>query len=200
MITIARCRLLLSILFLALPCVASAQSDAGSPASDSGAPVRDGSRDFDFELGTWRTELKLLVSPPGAPAEWADYVGTTVVTKVWGGAANLVELDASGARGRIQALSLRLYNPASRQWSLNFATARSGTVAVPSVGGFRDGRGEFHSHEVVDGRMTWVRFEIIPLGADSIRFVQTVSQDGGRTWTPNWIAVDTRLATDSVLE
>jgi hypothetical protein len=45
-----------------------------------------------------------------------------------------------------------------------------------------------------------VRFEIIPLGADSIRFVQTVSQDGGRTWTPNWIAVDTRLATDSVLE
>jgi ketosteroid isomerase-like protein len=198
MITIARCRLLLSILFLALPCVASAQSDAGSPASDSGAPVRDGSRDFDFELGTWRTELKVLVSPIGAPAEWADYVGTTVVTRVWGGDANLVELDASGARGRIRALSLRLYDPASRQWSLNFANARSGVLTTPSVGGFVDGRGEFHSHESVGGRMTWVRFEISPISSDSIRFVQTVSRDGGRTWVPNWIALDVRLAVDTL--
>jgi ketosteroid isomerase-like protein len=191
MITIPRCRLFLCVLLVAVPSFASAQSTAG-------APVRDGSRDFDFEIGTWRTELKVLVSSIGAPAEWADYVGTTVVTKVWGGDANLVELDASGARGRIRALSLRLYDPTSRQWSLNFANARGGVLTTPSVGGFQGGRGEFHSHESVGGRTSWVRFEITPIGADSIRFVQTVSRDGGRTWAPNWIALDTRLARDTL--
>jgi hypothetical protein len=71
-------------------------------------------------------------------------------------------------------------------------------VAIPSVGGFRDGRGEFHSHESVAGRIAWLRFEITPMGADSIRYVQTYSHDGGRTWTPNWIALDIRIASDSV--
>jgi len=46
---------------------------------------------------------------------------------------------------------------------------------------------------VVEGRMMLVRFEIIPLTADSIRFVQSVSADGGRTWMPNWVALDTRI-------
>jgi ketosteroid isomerase-like protein len=187
MIASPRYRALLGVLLLTLPSMSTAQSTVG-------ASVRDGRRDFDFELGTWRTELKVLVSPVGAPAEWAEYVGTSVVTRVWDGDANLVELDASGARGRIRALNLRLYNPTSRQWSLNFANARSGVVTTPSVGGFEDGRGEFHSHESVGGRMTWVRFEITPISPDSIRFVQSVSQDGGRTWAPNWIALDTRMA------
>jgi len=160
---------------------------------DARAQARDGPRDFDFEIGAWRTELKRLVSPLSAPAVWAEYTGTTVVTKVWGGDANLVELDVTGARGHIRALSLRLYDPASKQWSLNFATSSSGAMAVPSVGGFRDGKGEFLSHEVVEGRMMLVRFEIIPLTADSIRFVQSVSADGGRTWMPNWVALDTRI-------
>jgi ketosteroid isomerase-like protein len=190
---------LLGVLFLAAPCVAFAQSASGGAlASAPSRSARDGSRDFDFEIGTWRTELKLLVSPIGEPAEWAQYVGTSVVSKVWGGDANVVELDASGARGRIRALSLRLYDPASRQWSLNFANARGGGIATPSVGGFRDGRGEFHSHESVGGRVRWVRFEITPISRDSIRFVQSVSGDGGRTWTPNWIALDTRVAADSL--
>ena len=191
MLKILRCRVIQGVLLLVLPCLSPAQSTAA-------ARLRDGSRDFDFEIGTWRTELRLLVSPLGAPADWAEYTGTTVVTKVWGGDANLVELDATGARGRIRALSLRLYDPASRQWSLNFSNARSGVMATPSVGGFKDGRGEFHSHEAVGGRTSWVRFEITPLGPDSIRFVQTVSQDGGRTWTPNWIALDTRLKGDTL--
>ena len=41
--------------------------------------------------------------------------------------------------------------------------------------------------------MRWVRFEITPITADSIEFIQSVSSDGGKSWVPNWIATDSRI-------
>src|SRR5215216_1709596 len=80
---------------------------------------RDGQHDFDFEIGTWKTHLKRLVRPLTGSTTWVEYEGTTVVRKVWNGRANLVELDVGGPAGRIEGLSLRLYNPESRQWSVD---------------------------------------------------------------------------------
>ena len=54
---------------------------------------------------------------------WVEYAGTTIVRKVWNGRANLVELEVDGPAGHIEALSLRLYNPDSHQWSLNFSSS-----------------------------------------------------------------------------
>ena len=154
---------------------------------------RDGQHDFDFEIGSWRTQLRRLAKPLSGDTTWVEYAGTTVVRKVWDGRANLVELDVSGPAGRIEGLSLRLYNPQSGQWSLNFSNSRGGTLAVPSVGEFKNGRGEFYSHEEYDGRMILVRFVILPLTPDSCRFEQSYSDDGGRTWELNWVATDTRV-------
>src|SRR5262245_58497156 len=89
------------------------QALAGPPglaAQKQGPPsVRDGQHDFDFEIGTWRTHLRRLLRPLTGSTEWVEYEGTSVVRKVWNGRANLVELDAEGPAGRIQALSLPLY-------------------------------------------------------------------------------------------
>lgn len=154
---------------------------------------RDGQRDFDFEIGTWQTKLRRLTKPLSGSNEWVEYEGTTVVRKVWDGRANLVELDVKGAAGRIEALSLRLYNPASKQWSLNFASARGGVMATPTVGEFKDGRGEFYDQEDYNGRMILVRFVISNIKPDSCHFEQAYSDDGGKTWEINWIATDTRV-------
>jgi hypothetical protein len=112
---------------------------------------------------------------------------------VWNGRANLVELVADGAGRHIEALSLRLYHPEARQWSLHFSNAASGELAEPTVGEFRSGRGEFYSHELYDGRSIMVRFIISEIKADSVRFEQAFSGDYGKTWEVNWIAVDTRI-------
>jgi hypothetical protein len=167
-------------------------------AAESGLPApyvkQGGPRDFDFEIGRWTTQLKRLTNPlSGQPAQWAEYAGTTVVTKVWDGRANLVELDVQGDAGRIEGLSLRLFNPQTRQWSLNFANARSGTLTTPTLGGFTNGRGEFYSTDTFDGRDILVRFVISDVKPDSARFEQAFSADGGKTWEVNWIAVDTRI-------
>ena len=163
------------------------------PSSVPVPAARDGSRDFDFEIGAWKTRLRRLAKPLTGSTTWVDYEGTSVVREIWDGAGNLVELDVAGPAGRIEGVSLRLYNPESRQWSLNFAGRRSGTLSPPVVGEFREGRGEFYGQETYDGRVILVRFVITEAGADTWRFEQAFSGDGGRTWEVNWIATDTRI-------
>ncbi len=174
------------------PSTASAdtQPDAAPaiPATPAGSP-----HDFDFEHGRWHTTLRRRLHPLSGSDVWADYVGTTIVRPVLGGRANLVELDVSGPAGRLQGLSLRLFDPKSKQWTLNFSNAASGTLAAPMTGGFGGGpRGVFYSAEEFDGRRVLVRFVIESTSADTCRFEQAFSADGGVTWETNWIAVDTR--------
>lgn len=169
-----------------------AQTNSKTTSQQAAVP-RDGQKDFDFEIGTWKTKLKRLAKPLSGSNEWVEYEGTTVVRKVWDGRANLVELDVKGAAGRIEALSLRLYNPQSKQWSLNFANVRGGVMAIPTIGEFKDGRGEFYNQEDYNGRMILVRFVIFDIKPDSCRFEQAFSDDGGKTWEVNWIADDTRV-------
>ena len=194
-----RCRTCLLACGLALafhPHAGLAQS------STDGAPQtleeRVGQRDFDFEIGTWQTRLSRLEDPLSGSSTWVEYEGTTVVRKVWDGRANLVELDVEGPAGHIEGLSLRLYNPEARQWSLNFSNSRGGTLSPPVIGEFKDGRGEFYGQETFNGRAILVRFVISDITPSSVRFEQAFSEDGGKTWEVNWIATDTRVEGTSV--
>ena len=154
---------------------------------------RDGQHDFDFEIGVWKTQLKRLVHPLSGSNDWVEIEGTTVVRKVWDGRANLAELTTDAASGRLQVLSLRLYDPLARQWSLNTANAHSGSLGVPTIGEFKHGRGEFFDQESFNGRTILVRNVWSDISANSCRFEQAFSEDGGKTWEVNWIAVDTRV-------
>ncbi len=175
------------------PPVAFSQTAASQVNAQSATPLRDGQHDFDFEIGTWKTHLRRLLNPLSGSTTWVEYDGTTVVRKVWQGRANLVELVADGPAGHFEGLSLRLYNPESRQWSLNFANFKSGVMAQPTIGEFRNGRGEFYDQETFNGRAILVRFVISDITANSCRFEQAFSDDGGKTWEVNWIATDTRV-------
>ena len=153
---------------------------------------RDGQNDFDFEIGNWNTHISRLQHPLTGSTTWVEYHGTSVVRKIWGGRANMVELEVDSPTGHIEGISLRLYNPQSHQWSLNFANSRVGALSVPTVGEFRNGRGEFFDQEEFKGRMILVKNVWMDLTANSCRFEQSFSDDGGKTWEVNWIAVDTR--------
>ena len=194
--THCRTYLLLCALSVAAPVQGLAQSKSDTATASARQPrvERDGQHDFDFEIGTWKTHLTRRLHPLTGSDEWVEYAGTTVVRKVWDGGANLVELVADGPAGHFEGLSLRLYNPESRQWSLNFSNRRSGTLTPPVIGEFKDGRGEFYGQDVLDGRAILVRFVISEIRPDSCRFEQSFSDDGGKTWEVNWVVVDTRVA------
>jgi hypothetical protein len=187
--------MLCSAAMLLQPISGWAQQDlatsAGQPQQT--AVKRDGQRDFDFDLGVWKTHLRRLVHPLTGSTTWVEYEGTTVVRKVWDGRANLAELEADGPAGHLQVLSLRLYDPQARQWSLNSANSKGGALGIPTIGEFRNGRGEFFDQESINGRTILVRNVWSDITADSCRFEQSFSEDGGKTWEVNWIAMDTRV-------
>ena len=168
-------------------------SDPPKPTPKNASTEHDGQHDFDFEIGTWKTHLWRLVDPLTGSTKWVEYEGASVVRKIWNGRANLVELEVDGPTGHIEGLNLRLYNPQSRQWNLNFASSRSGTLSPPTIGEFKNGRGEFFSQETLNGQAILVRFVISDITPDSCRFEQAFSDDGGKTWKVNWIALDTRM-------
>jgi len=172
---------------------AQSKSDASRTNIQQTLKERDGQHDFDFEIGNWKTHLRRLLHPLTGSTTWVEYEGTTVVRKVWNGRANLVELVADGPAGHFQGLSLRLYNPTSHQWSLNFASSSGGVMSQPTIGGFKNGRGEFFNQETFNGRAIFVRFVISDITSNSCRFEQAFSDDGGKTWEVNWIATDTRV-------
>ena len=168
-------------------------SHAPKPTPKNASTEHDGQRDFDFEIGTWKTHLWRLVDPLTGSTKWVEYEGTSIVRKIWDGRGNLVELVADGPAGHFEGLNLRLYNPQSRQWSLNFAGSKSGALSPPTIGEFKEGHGEFFSQETLNDRAILVRFVISDITPDSCRFEQAFSDDGGKTWEVNWIAIDTRV-------
>ena len=168
--------------------------DKATPAAAPAAKDRDGQHDFDFEIGTWKTHVKRLLHPLTGSTTWTEYDGTSTVRNVLGGRENLLELVMDGPAGHFEGLSLRVYNPQARQWSLNFVSAGAGTLSQPTIGEFKDGRGEFYDQETLGERAIFVRFVITPVDKDQIRFEQAFSADGGKTWELNWIATDTRVA------
>ena len=173
----------------ALPAVAYVDSDA----TQTSAQQRDAQHDFDFEFGAWKAHISRRLKPLTGSTNWVEYEGTSVVRKVWNGRANLGELEVSGASGQIQGLSLRTYNPQSRQWHISWVNSAEGTVGVPMIGGFKNGRGEFYNQEPFNGRAIFVRFIFSDITANSFRLEQAFSNDGGKTWEPNWIAKFSRV-------
>jgi len=160
---------------------------------------REGQHDFDFEFGTWKSHGSRRLHPLTGSNAWVDFDGITVVRKIWDGRANLVELEADGpAAGHIENLSLRLYNPQSRQWSLYYANSKGGTLSVPAVGEFKDGRGEFFDMELINGKNTLVRNVWSDITPNSCHFEQAFSTDQGKTWEVNWMTTDTRVSDDPV--
>jgi hypothetical protein len=141
-------------------------------ASAASQPARDGSHDFDFEIGEWRTHVKRLQRPLSGSTAWVEYTGTTNVHGVLGRQANLAELSIEGPAGRIEGAALRLYNPETRQWSINYFSAAAGTLTAPLFGEFRDGRGVFYGQDTFAGRVVLVRFVILKESDARYRFEQ----------------------------
>lgn len=163
-------------------------------AACAGTPHRvephDGEHDFDFALGRWHTHIERRLHPLTGSTTWVSYDGTSNITPLWHGRANIVELDVSGAGGRIEGVSIRLYDPAAKQWSLNYANASIGALGTPTIGDPR--RGMF-DQETYNNRAILVRNVFTDITPTSYHFEQAFSDDGGVTWEVNWVSTDVRM-------
>ena len=198
-----RFRIALFVAAAALPMQAALASDplaAPLPASATAfldaAAKRDGQHDFEWMHGTWKATLKRLVKPLTGSTTWVEFEGKQVTREIWDGRANVDEfvVDNPKTNTHIEGLTLRLYNPEKREWSLYWATSKNGVVAMPpTVGRWNGkGRGEFYDREVFEGKPIIVRYAWSDVTASSAHFEQSFSVDEGKTWEVNWISDLTR--------
>jgi len=171
---------------------------AGTAVAQTAAAHRDGSRDFDAGIGSWKTHIRRLSHPLTGSTTWTEWDGTVVTRKLWDGKANLEEIEADGPVAHIEGLTLRLYNSAARQWNLYWANSDDGSIGHPLTGEFKDGRGEFYAQDSYAGKAILVRQVYSAMTADSYHFEQAFSADGGRSWEPNWVADLTRVSPTEV--
>jgi len=183
--------ILTGLLALALLSLLPPLIHADSPAASG--TESDGQHDFDFELGSWNIHLKKLMHPLSGSREWVEFDGTSVTREVWDGRSQLEEFETDGAAGHIEGLTLRLYNPQTREWSLYWANSRTGKMDPPQVGRFKDGQGEFYAMDTLNGQTILVRFIWSRTHSSSPHFEQAFSSDGGKTWEVNWITDQTRV-------
>jgi hypothetical protein len=150
-----------------------------------------GSGDFDFLVGEWDGIQRRRQAWLADCDEWYEMKSVTRCWSVFGGAGNIDEV-AFPEQG-FTGLTVRLRDVATGDWSIFWANSRDGILGVPPVTGrFENGVGLFYADEVLDGRAIRVRFTWSHITADSARWEQAFSPDGGQTWEANWTAEFTR--------
>jgi hypothetical protein len=156
-------------------------------------PPRDGSHDFDFARGVWHTHVTQVLDPFDGGTHTQTMDGTKTARPIWEGRAWLEEIEADGPNGHWEGATLFVYNAKAAQWSQVYIDSASGAIEAPSIGGFKDGRGELYSTEVYKGRTVLVRGVWSDITANSHRYDISYSQDGGRTWATAFKAYLTRI-------
>lgn len=151
----------------------------------------NGAGDFDFFVGSWTSVQRRLEKPLTGSSQWLESAATTQSWQVLGGAGNIDEVrfldwDFTG-------LSVRLYKPQTREWSIYWASTRIGELALPPVvGGFTDGVGLFYSEEDYEGQPITVRYKWSDITPVTLHWEQAFSTDGRHSWETNWTADFTR--------
>jgi hypothetical protein len=163
-------------------------------AADAPAAARDGSHDFDFDLGVWRTDIVRRVHPLSGSDETVHMTGKVTVSKLWNGRAQVEEINADGPKGsHWDGMTVFLYDPENRQWSMNFAGASVGKMTPPTIGSLEDGRIQFIGTDTFDGRAVMIRAVWSDFTPTSHTYQESVSGDGGRTWVVYFTGHKTKL-------
>jgi hypothetical protein len=152
--------------------------------------------DFDFYTGTWdvtnrrRTDFFEETCLLEEAIKWEEFPAVSRASSYFEGGANLdeIEFPTKGFRG----LTLRLYDPERREWSLYWVNSRTGRLTPPVVGRFIDGRGEFYGDDTHAAKEIRVRYIWSDISARSAHWEQAFSVDGEKTWITNWIMESTR--------
>jgi hypothetical protein len=148
----------------------------------------DGRTDFDFFIGSWNITCRNLPDRLVGSTTWETFGARTVARKILGGLGHIEEFTMERASGAREGLAMRLFDPATRQWSVYAASDRSGFDPHPAVGVFKDGRFEGYSYEPWEGKYILCRVIWSAITSTSFHWEQAFSADGGNTWETNWIS------------
>jgi hypothetical protein len=152
----------------------------------------DGRHDFDFLSGRWQLHNRRLVDLLDRDCtEWVQFQAIGQAHPILGGLGSIDSFSAPAVppSGQpLEAITLRLFDPATRLWRIWWASSsRPGHLDPPVEGRFTNGHGKFLGYDMLGGQLVTVRFLCKDITATSARFEQAFSYDDGQSWQTNWI-------------
>ena len=151
------------------------------------AGMRDGSGDFNFEIGAWVVRHRRLKLRLAGSVDWETFGGTSRMWTVLGGAGNIEDNSLEFPGGAYRAVALRSYDPGRSAWAIWWlSTQDPHRIDVPVTGRFEAGLGAFYAQDMLRGMPVRVRFLWLRTDTAQPRWEQALSADGGQTWETNW--------------
>src|ERR1700691_428867 len=92
--------------------------------------------DFDFYEGKWKLHNKKLKTRLNNCFEWIEFESTQEMHKVLGGIGNIDNYLATFEGVPFEGMSVRLYDPKTRLWSIYWADSNEGKLQPAVVGSF----------------------------------------------------------------
>jgi hypothetical protein len=143
--------------------------------------------DFDFLFGDWSVRNRRLAEILADSDDWYEFAATCSARPLWGGLGNTDEFVAPETPvGPVLGGAVRLLDPKTGLWRIYWASAATGELGTPVIGGFDGGVGTFYGHEVYRDCAVFVRYTWDSIEADRCRWQQAFSADAGASWETNW--------------
>ena len=148
--------------------------------------------DFDFLVGKWKMHNR-----PAACHDWTEFDSSDVNEKILNGAADMDTYSTTrfpGLEGKLfEGLTLRLFDPKTRLWSLYWIASNTGKIDPPVVGSFnKNGVGHFFGKDTLNGKPILVVFRWDARNKERPIWGQAFSPDNGKTWEWNFFNVSER--------
>lgn len=154
--------------------------------------------DFDFLVGKWNIHNRKLKSRLSNSKEWIEFDASQEMRKVLTGMGNVENITAMVNDQAYEGMAVRLFNPATKLWSIHWADNISGSMDRPVVGSFENNIGTFYGKDMFKGTEVILQFKWDITNPEKPVWSQAFSDDLGKTWEWNWYMYFTKSGVDTV--
>ncbi len=151
--------------------------------------------DFDFYAGKWKLRNKKLKTRLNNCNEWTEFESTQEMYRVLNGLGNIDNYLASFDGVPFEGMSIRLFNPTTRLWSIYWADSNEGILQPAVSGSFENNVGHFFTKDRFQNKDILVVFRWDIRDKENPVWSQAFSADNGENWEWNWYMYFSRFST-----
>lgn len=153
--------------------------------------------DFDFLAGKWTMHNKRLKERLKNSHDWVEYEATDEnFGSILGGLGNMdifrTMYNTVGGKP-YEGLTVRLFDPKTRLWSLYWVDSNKGVMDPPVVGSFEGNIGFFYTRDTYNGIPIIMAFRWDRTDPNNPIWSQAFSTDNGKTWEMNFTNISHRV-------
>ncbi len=109
------------------------------------------------------------------------------------GLGNIDNFLAEFEGAPFEGMTIRLFNPKTRLWSIYWADSNTGDLDPPVVGSFKNKIGHFYTQDIFNGKKIIMAFRWDASDHNCPVWRQVYSEDLGKSWEWNWYMYMSRI-------